>query len=232
MKVLIFGGTGLVGQGILRECLLDPNITHVTAVGRHSVRQASPKLREMIVTDLHDREDIWSTMDGFDVAFFCIGRSSLGVSKETYRRITYDLTLSIAAPLASANPAMTFLYISAAGARADGRANWARTKGETERALASLPFRALYCFRPAYVQATNGAASRTAWYRIIAPFAARLTSGLARYLPQVATSAEQIGRAALLVAGQGFPRQILENRDINEAALSRPDRPRSCRASR
>ena len=168
MKVLLFGASGMVGQGVLRECLLDPEVTTVLSIVRSSTGQQHPKLREIVHKDFLDFSSIESELSGFDACFFCLGVSSAGMSEENYRRITYDITLAAAQTLVKLNPNMTFVYVSGAGTDSSerGRVMWARVKGQTENALLRLPFKAAYMFRPAVIVPLHGIKSRTMLYRI------------------------------------------------------------------
>jgi uncharacterized protein YbjT (DUF2867 family) len=158
MKVIIFGATGMVGQGVLRECLLDPDVRRVLSIGRSATGQRHEKLRELIRADLLDYSAIENELRGYDACFFCLGITSLGLSEEQYRRVTYDITMAAAKALARLNPDMTFVYVTGAGTDSTehGRTMWARVKGETENALLRLPFRAAYMFRPAAIQPLHG----------------------------------------------------------------------------
>lgn len=216
MRVLLFGATGMVGQGVLRECLLDDGVERVLAVGRSATGQRDPKLRELVVPDLSDLSAVAGELAGFDACFFCLGVSSAGMSEAEYTRVTYDLTLAVARTLARLNPTMTFVYVSGAGTDASerGRTMWARVKGRTENALLALPFRAAYMFRPGFIQPLHGIRSRTALYRLGYVVLAPLTPLLRRLAPSAVTTTERVGRAMLALARHGFPRPHVEMRDI------------------
>src|SRR5579862_5898083 len=166
VKVVLFGATGMVGRGILRECLLDPDVESVRAIVRNASLPQNYKLREIIHQDVYDLAAIEDRLSGYDACFFCLGVSSVGMKEETYRRITYDLTVSVAKTLAKLNPTMTFIYVSGAGADSTerGRMMWARVKGRTENTLLEIPFKAVYLFRPAYIQPLHGVRTKTALY--------------------------------------------------------------------
>src|SRR5580700_8429915 len=153
MKVILFGATGMVGQGVLRECLLDPEIESVLAVGRSPTGQRNPKLREILHDNFLDYAAIESQLTGYDACFFCLGVSSVGMSEERYRHLTYDITLAAAATLARLNPQLVFVYVTGQGTDSSqkGRLMWARVKGKTENDLLKLPFKAAYMFRPAAI---------------------------------------------------------------------------------
>jgi uncharacterized protein YbjT (DUF2867 family) len=217
MKVLLFGATGMVGQGVLRECLRDPGVTKVLSVGRRTTGQAHPKLEELVVPDMLDYGAVEAQLAGYDACFFCLGVSSVGMSEAEYRRVTYDLTLAAARVLVRLNPQMCFIYVSGAGTDSTerGPSMWARVKGETENALMRLPFRAAYMFRPGFIQPLNGVRSKTALYRWIY-ILARPVFGLVRALaPDRVTTSEQVGRAMLAAARHGAPTPLVEMPDIN-----------------
>ncbi len=217
MKVILFGATGMVGQGVLRECLLDPAVDSVLAVGRSPTGQRHPKLRELLHDNFFDFSAIESELTGYDACFFCLGVSSVGMDEERYRHLTYDLTLSAAVTLARLNPGMVFVYVSGRGTDASERGSlmWARIKGRTENDLLKLPFRAAYMFRPAGIQPLHGIRSKTGWVQAIYVAAAPLLSLLHRLAPAYMTTTEQVGRAMIKVAREGYPKPVLESEDIN-----------------
>jgi len=216
MKVILFGATGMVGQGVLRECLLDPEVAAVLIVGRTPVEQRDPKLREIVHANLFDLSSIEAEFAGFDACFFCLGVSSAGMSEEAYRRVTYDLTMSAAQAMVKLNPDMTFIYVSGAGTDGSerGRMMWARVKGKTENDLLKLPLHA-YMFRPGFIQAMHGVRSKTRLYRVLYAITSPIYPILKRLVPGIATSSEQLGRAMIKVARTGAPKRVLETRDIN-----------------
>ncbi len=218
MNVIIFGATGMVGQGILRECLLDPDVRSVLCVGRNPTGTQHPKLRDLVRPNLLDYSDIESQLTGFDACFFTLGVSSVGMAEDAYRRITYDVTLAAARTLARLNPKMTFIYVSGAGtdSTGQGRIMWARVKGKTENDVLTLPFKAAYIFRPAGVIPLHGIQSRTALYRIPYKLLAPILPGLRGRFPGYVTTTEQIGRAMLKAARTGAPKRVLESADINQ----------------
>ena len=220
MKVILFGATGMVGQGVLRECLLDPEVTEVLAVGRAATGRSDPKLRELVHQDFTDFSTSAERMTGYDACFFCLGVSSAGMAEADYRHVTYDFTLAAARVLAARNPTMTFIYVSGTGtdSTARGRSMWARVKGETENALLALPFKAAYMFRPGVIQPLHGVKSKTKLYRAAYLVAAPLFPILRHLTPKHLTTTEQVGRAMLAVAKRGAPVKHLENADINAAA--------------
>lgn len=217
MRVLLFGASGMVGQGVLRECLLDAGVTRIQSVVRRPTAERDPKLHELVAPDIGDLSAHERALADVDACFFCAGVSSAGMTEAEYTRVTYDLTLGAARTLARVAPQATFVYVSGQGTDSTerGRSMWARVKGRTENALLALPFRAAYMFRPGFIQPLHGIRSRTALYRAIYTVMAPVASLLRRRAPGIATSTEQVGRAMLRVARDGYPKRVLETRDIN-----------------
>lgn len=212
MKVILFGATGMVGQGVLRECLLDPGVELVVAIGRSSTGLTHPKLRELIRTDMFDFNSIGPPdIQNFEACFFCLGVSSAGMSETDYTHFTYDLTLGWAKTLARINPAMTFIYVSGAGT--GGNSMWARVKGRTETELLAL-FPAAYMFRLAALRPMNGEVSKTRWTRISYTVLRPVVPLIQAIAPNLVITTEQLGRAMIRVARNGAPKRILENRDL------------------
>ncbi len=217
MRVLIFGATGMVGQGALRECLLDPRVEAVVTLGRKATGQHHAKLREIIRADLFDYGPLEAELTGFDACLFCLGIASLGMSEADYSRITHDIPLAAAQALLRQSPRAVFVHVSAAGADSTekGRVMWARVKGRTENALLRLPFRGVYVLRPAGIRPMHGITSRTTLYRAMYKIAAPLLPLLERTLPRYVTSTERIGKTMLKLVREGSPKPILECEDIN-----------------
>jgi uncharacterized protein YbjT (DUF2867 family) len=208
MRVVLFGSSGMVGQGTLRELLLEPAVQQVTTVVRAPSGQVNPKLRELVHGDLLQ-------LAGLDLAcdacIFAVGVSSAGMSEEAYSKVTYDMALSAAK--ATLSPSTTFIYVSGAGA--DGNAMWARVKRRAEQALLAMPFKGVYVFRPGFIRPMHGIRSRTALYNVLYALLWPLTFLIpSRY----ATTTERVGRAMINVARAGFEKKILESEDINRAA--------------
>lgn len=208
----------MVGQGALRECLLDSTVTEVLAIGRTPVPQQSPKLRQLIVPDLGDLSGHESELSGYDACLFCAGVSSVGMSEEKYTSLTYDLTLSFAKTLVHTNPAITFLYVTGAGTDSTekGSSMWARVKGRTENALLHLGFAGAYMFRPGYIQPLHGIRSKTRVYQLIYDLIGPLVLLLKSRFPKYVTTTEQLGRAMIQVARNGYTKPILDPLDINQ----------------
>lgn len=217
MKIILFGASGMVGQGVLRECLLDPDVDSVLSIGRSATGQSHPKLREIVRKDLLDFSAIETDLSGFEACFFCLGVSSAGMTEQEYRRVTYDITLAAAQTLVRLSPPTTFVYVSGAGTDSGGRGRimWARVKGQTENALLTLPFKRVVIFRPGGIVPLHGITSKTRIYRVMYTLTRPIWPVLYSAFPQLVTTTEQIGRAMLHVARWGAPKPILDTRDIN-----------------
>lgn len=218
MKVIIFGATGMVGQGVLRECLIDPGVETVLAVGRSPTGQNHAKLHELQHADFTDFSAIAPQLAGYDACFFCLGVSSIGMDAERYRHLTYDITMAAATTLARLNPGMVFTYVTGRGTDSteQGSLMWARVKGKTENDLLKLPFKAAYMFRPAGIQPLHGVRSKVGWINAVYVICAPILSVFHRAFPQYMTTSEQLGRAMIKVARDGHPNKILESEDINQ----------------
>jgi uncharacterized protein YbjT (DUF2867 family) len=217
MKVILFGATGMVGQGVLRECLLDADVESVLSVGRSPTGQSHAKLREIVHDNFLDYSAIESELTGYDACFFCLGVSSVGMDAERYRHLTYDITMAAATTLARLNPGMVFTYVTgrSTDSTEQGPRMWARVKGKTENDLLKLPFKAAYMFRPAGIQPLHGVRSKVAWIQAIYVGTAPLLTLLNRIAPKFMTTSEQVGRAMIKVARDGYPKPVLESEDIN-----------------
>ncbi|MDQ1652478.1 MAG: hypothetical protein QOI35_1678 [Cryptosporangiaceae bacterium] len=217
MRVVVFGASGMVGRGVLHECLRDERVSDVLVVGRTPSGEQHPKLREFLQPDITGLSGIEDELAAADACFFGVGTSSVWRDADEYRALTYDLTLAVARTLARLNPAMTFVYVSGAGTDAEGRMRWARVKGETENALLALPFHAVI-FRPGYIQPRNGARSKTAVLQLLYTVTSPAFPLFDRLLPSMMTTTERIGRAFLAVAEGGSAKPIYETPAINAAA--------------
>jgi uncharacterized protein YbjT (DUF2867 family) len=217
MRVVVFGASGMVGQGVMRECLLDADVREVVSVVRAPTGVSSTKLREIVHRDFYDFTPIAAQLTGLDAGFYCLGATSAGKSEAEYTRVTYDITVAAGTVLATRNPNMTFVFVSGANTDATetGRVMWARVKGRAENAIRAMPFKAACMFRPAVIQPMHGARSRTALYRIPYIVLAPVVPLLRRAFPKYVTTTEQIGRAMLSVAKHGGPKDVLETEDIN-----------------
>src|SRR5262252_814526 len=222
MKVLLFGATGMIGQGVLRQALIDSGVEKLLVVGRTPTGRHDPKLRELVVADVSDLSTVEPELAGFDACLFCLGVSSAGMQEPRYTQLTYDLTLAVATTLARLTPGMTFVFVSGAGSDSTerGRLMWARVKGRTENALLRMPFKAAYMFRPGVVQPMHGVRSRTAGYRLLYSVTAPLLPLLRRMFPNQILTTEEMGWAMLNAARHGAPTRVLESRDIHHLAAS------------
>jgi uncharacterized protein YbjT (DUF2867 family) len=207
----------MVGQGVLRECLLDADVERVLTVGRKATGQRHEKLREIVHADMFDFSAIEGELRGYDACFFCLGVSSVGMTEAAYRKVTYGITLAAAETLVKLNPEMTFVYVTGAGTDSSehGRTMWARVKGETENALLRLPFKGAYMFRPAGIQPLHGIRSKTRLYQLFYNVLAPLLWLGVRWFPKYVTTTEQIGRKMIRVAREGGEKRVLESVDIN-----------------
>src|SRR3982750_4786805 len=221
MNVLILGATGMVGQGVMRECLLDGGVARVVTLGRRATGTAHPKVRELVHADLFHLAPIEQELAGLDACFYCLGATAAGKSEAEYARINHDMTLAIAETLARLDPDMTFIYVSGAGTDSTekGRAMWARVKGRTENALLRLPFKAAFMFRPGIIQPLNGIKPKTEMYRLIYNVLNPISPLLRRLFPGSITTTQNVGRAMISVAKHGYPSPILEVADIEKAAV-------------
>ncbi|MGO4495853.1 NAD-dependent epimerase/dehydratase family protein [Paenibacillus sp. 2RAB27] len=220
MNVLIFGATGMVGQSVLRECLLDPQVNNVVSIGRSSTHQKQSKFREHVLKDITNLSALTNELSNIDACFFCLGVSSVGMSEEKYQAITYDLTMSIANGLVQIQPNMTFVYVTGASTDSteQGSSMWARVKGKTENALLKLPFKSAFMFRPGAILPKNGVKSKTKLYQTFIVILRPIFPLLQKWFPNAVIDSEQIGRAMIAVARDGYPKAILESSDIREAS--------------
>jgi uncharacterized protein YbjT (DUF2867 family) len=219
MKAIIFGATGMVGQGVLRECLLDPEVEAVLTVGRTPTGQKHEKLRELAHANLLDFSAIEGELSGYDACFFCLGVTSAGTTEQEYERITYAIPVAAAQTLVKLNPGMTFVYVSGSGADSSERSRtmWARVKGKAENALLAMPFKAVYVFRPAFIQPLHGIRSRTKVYNVLYAVLRPLVPLVKALAPGYVTTTEQLGRAMIAVAKRGPSKRMLESSDISQA---------------
>jgi uncharacterized protein YbjT (DUF2867 family) len=212
IKAIIFGATGMVGEGVLRVALRDPRVASVLVIGRRPCEVVHPKLRELIHTDFFDYAALEDHLSGWNACFFCLGVTSVGKREEEYTRLTYHLTMAAARVLARHNPDMTFCYVSGTGTDATekGRTMWARVKGRTENHLRALPFRAAVAFRPGFIKPIPGQHHA---YRVAKVLG--LAYPLWRVLfPRFVCTLEDLGLAMIRTADAGSPKPVLENPDI------------------
>lgn len=223
MNVLIFGATGMVGQGVMRECLAAADVAKVLTVGRTPTGQQNPKLQELVHAEMWDYANVEAELSNFDACFFCIGVTSSGMSEQKYTHLTYDMTLAVAGTLARLNPQMVFVYVSGAGADSSetSRVMWQRVRGKTENALLKLPFRGVYIFRPGMIQPV-GVKSKTTSYRWFYTLTRPLLPVLRSMLPDQVLSTPQVGQAMLAAVRHGAPKRVLESPDINALSKRAP----------
>ncbi len=221
MNVLLFGATGMVGDGVLRWLIASPEVDRIVAVSRKPLSIAHTKLETVIEGDMFSLQHKEALRD-FDACFFCLGVSSVGMNPDEYRRLTYDLTLAVARQLLPGNPRMVFEYISGEGTGADSRQRWARVKAETEAAILNVGFRDSYALRPGFIQPMRGAASRIAWmrrtYAVLSPIYPLLQKAFRGHV----TSTDLLAAAMLHLAVAGSEQKILSTADLNAVAGSQP----------
>lgn len=219
MKALIFGATGMVGDGVLHECLADARVSAVVAVTRSALTISNPKIRELRRSDFFDFSDMKAELASVDACFFCLGDSAVGMNEASYRRVTFDITLAAARALAASHPGATFCYVSGEGVNGseDRGLMWVRVKSATENALLGLPLET-YLFRPGLIQPRAGVQSKTRVYRLAYTLISPFFPLIKRLAPTHVTTAANIGRAMINVATDGYPTRFLENTDINAAA--------------
>lgn len=210
----------MVGQGVLRECLLDPGVERVLVVGRRSLGQSDAKLVERVVPDLTDLAAIEGELAGYDACFFCLGVTSVGLKEDQYRKVTYDITAAFVRALARQSPGLTFVFVSGRGTDSTekGPVMWARVKGAAENLVLQGGFKAAYMFRPGVIQPLHGIRSRTPAYRILYMLFSPVFALMKLFSPSSIATTETIGRAMLVAARGGASKTILENADINELA--------------
>jgi hypothetical protein len=216
IKAILFGATGMVGAGVLHVILDHPDVESVLVIGRRPCGVKHPKLTELLHNDFFNYSAIEEQLRGFNACYFCLGVSSVGMSEKDYTRISYDLTMSAAIVLSRLNPGMTFCYVSGTGTDSteQGRVMWARVKGRTENALMKLPFKAAYLFRPGFIRPIKGVGHAHA----VSAAIGLLYPVWKFFFPQYVCTLEELGLAMIQAAGKGYPKQVLENRDIAQLA--------------
>ena len=217
IKAILLGSTGMIGQGVLRECLANANVESVLVINRQTCGISHPNMKEIIHENFFDFVGLTGEMTGYNTCFFCLGISSAGLKENEYRRITYDLTLNVAKTLVELNKEMVFCYISGTGTDSSekGRIMWARVKGKTENDLLALPFRRAYMFRPGFIHPMNGVKSKTRLYNIIYTILKPLYLVL-KHSDSMVTNTETFGKAMIFAVLKGYGKNILANRDINK----------------
>jgi uncharacterized protein YbjT (DUF2867 family) len=220
VKAIIFGATGMVGEGVLHEALKDSSVQAVLVIGRRPCGVSHPKLREIIHADFYDYSSIEKDLRGYDSCFFCLGVTSIGKNEAEYTRLTYDLTMAAARVIARLNPSLTFCYVSGAGTDSSeqGRSMWARVKGRTENDLMKLPFKNVFAFRPGYIRPTPGLKNSIAVATWLAPF----FPFLKRLFPNYVCTLEDIGKSMIRVVQREYSKTILECVDITRVAETPP----------
>ncbi len=220
MKVIIFGATGMIGKGVLLECLDHPEVEGVLTIGRSMLELAHPKLTQVIHKDFTDFSSLRSQMAGYDACYFCLGISAAGLTEAEYRHITYDFTMAAARSLHRLNPAMTFIYVSGQGtdSSAEGRMMWARVKGKTENDLLAMGFKQALMFRPGAIIPRRGIKSRTRLYQLMYDYLGWLLKLIRKISPDAITDTTKIGQAMINAHLKGSRRKILAPKDINELA--------------
>ena len=215
MKIILFGATGMIGQGALLECLDDPSVERVLAVVRRPTGRRHDKLVERVHDDFLDWSPAEAALAGHDACLYCLGTSAAGMGEADYRRVTYDLALAAGRAVLRQSPQARLCFVSGAGTRRDSRQMWARVKAETEDALLALPWRSAHCFRPGYIQPVRGVRSGTPAYQAIYTSMGWLYPLWRTLFPNLVTTSAVLGRALLRVGRDGHALQILESRDIN-----------------
>lgn len=220
MRVIVFGATGMVGQGVVRECLLDEGVTEVLSIARRASGQTHPKLKELTLPDLTDYGAVADQLAGYDACFFCLGVTSAGMKEDEYRRITKDIAVAVAKVLVEKSPNLTFIFVSGRGTDSTGTSKvmWARVKGEAENAIFAMPFKAKYAFRPAVIRPRHGIRSRTPAYNFLYFVCWPLFPIIGLLFPRSVTTTERVGRAMLNVTRYGAKQRILESHEIDAAA--------------
>jgi uncharacterized protein YbjT (DUF2867 family) len=216
INAVIFGATGMVGEGVLHVCLNHPDVESVLVVGRRSCGVSHPKLREVIHTDFFDYSAIESKLQGYNACYFCLGVTSIGKKEDEYTRLTYDLTMAAARALSKLNHDMTFCYVSGAGTDGteQGRLMWARVKGKTENDLRKLPFKAAYGFRPGFIKPIKGLKNAYGFSKALSP----VYPVLKALVPNYVCTLDDLGLAMINATLAGFSKPVVENRDIDHLA--------------
>ena len=221
VNAILTGATGMVGEGVLHECLLHPEVESVLVITRKPCGVLHPKLKEIINTDFFDLSAIENQLSGYNACFFCLGVSSLGMKEPEYTRISYTLTMNVAQTLSKLNPGMTFCYVSGAGTDSTekGRMMWARVKGKTENDLAKLPFKATYAFRPAFMLPTKGLKNTLSFYKYIT----WLYPIVHPLFPNSFGTLKELGLAMINCGIFGSEKKVLQAKDIAMLAMKKKE---------
>lgn len=218
IKVIIFGATGMVGEGVLHQALNHPDVESVLVIGRRTCSVNHPKLKELIHKDFYDYSSIEEHLNGYNACFFCLGVSSVGMKEKDYTRITYDLTMQAAKTLSTLNKDMVFCYVSGTGTDSSekGRIMWARVKGRTENHLMNLPFKSVYLFRPGFIKPIPGLKRSYKISRVMG----LIYPVLKLCIPKYVCTLEDLGSSMVQVVVTGYSKNIIENKDIEKLALT------------
>ncbi len=222
VNILLFGASGMVGDGVLRWLIAAPGVNRVVAVSRRALSLQHPRLETVIEGDMFNLRHT-EALRGFDACLFCLGSTSVGMTPDAYRGVTYDLTLAVARQLLPGNPRMVFEYISGEGTDANSLQAWARVKAETEAALFTIGFRDAYALRPGFIQPMRGAASRERWLRWLYVLTKPIYPFLQRRFGRLVTSTDLLAAAMLQLAVAGSVKKTLNTRDLNALAGLLPE---------
>lgn len=225
MKVIIAGSSGMVGRGVLLECLESDDISEILVINRKVIDLQHPKLKEILHSDFYNLDPIKEELKSFDALFYCIGISSVGQNEESYTKFTYDMTMHFARLALELNENFSMVYCSAAGADSSTSGNimWARVRGRLENDLIHMSFKSIYCIRPAFIEPLKGVKSKTKAYQILITIF-RPIFYLLRYIPKVSTSTVLIGQCMINALKYGYPKAVLESSDINKLAKQRNEK--------
>ncbi|HEX3165667.1 MAG TPA: NAD-dependent epimerase/dehydratase family protein [Chitinophagaceae bacterium] len=210
IKIIITGASGMVGEGVMYECLQSNDVEEILAIGRRSCGHTHPKLKEIVYADMYNLSSIEDQLEGYDACFFCLGMSSVGVKEPEFSKVTYDLTMHFATTLSKLNPEMTFCYVSGRGTNETGKLMWQRVKGKTESDLMKLPFKQVYNFRPGVIKATKGLKHTLRLYKWLSWMLPIINT----IAPNSVVTLKQIGDAMINSVNKGYEKKILEVKDI------------------
>ena len=216
IKVIVTGASGMVGEGVLYECLQNNDVEEILVIGRRTCGYIHPKLKEIVHADMYNLSSIEDQLDDYNACFFCLGMSSVGVKEPEFTKVTYDLTMHFATTLSKLNPEMTFCYVSGRGTNESGKQMWQRVKGKTESDLMKLPLRQVYNFRPGIIKPTKGLKNILSLYK----WMGWLLPIINTISPKSIVTLKQIGNAMINATTKGYEKKILEVKDI--IALSNP----------